>query len=79
MLSINAMKKRVLDIDGHEAVITFDLDIRMWRGECLSVNGGADFLAENIEGLHREGRISLKIYLDMCAAKGIDPGRPILS
>jgi predicted HicB family RNase H-like nuclease len=28
-----------------------------------------------VEGLFREGRISLKVFLDMCAEKGVSPFR----
>jgi predicted HicB family RNase H-like nuclease len=65
--------KNVIEIDGHKAVVAFDPDIRMLRGEFLGLNGGADFLAEDVEGLYREGRISLKVFLDLCAEKGINP------
>jgi predicted HicB family RNase H-like nuclease len=65
----------VIEIDGHKAVVAFDPDIRMLRGEFLGLNGSADFLAEDVEGLFREGRISLKVFLDMCAEKGIKPFR----
>ena len=67
--------KNVIEIDGHRAVVAFDPEIRMFRGEFLGLNGGADFLAEDVEGLFREGRISLKVFLDMCAEKGISPFR----
>jgi predicted HicB family RNase H-like nuclease len=67
--------KNVIEIDGHKAVVAFDPETRMLRGEFLGLNGGADFLAEDVEGLFREGRISLKVFLDMCAEKGIDPFR----
>ena len=32
-------------------------------------------LPEDVEGLFREGRVSLKVFLDMCAEKGINPFR----
>ena len=62
--------KNVIEIDGYKAVVAFDPEIRMLRGEFLGLNGGADFLAEDVEGLFREGRVSLKVFLDMCAEKG---------
>jgi predicted HicB family RNase H-like nuclease len=65
--------RNVIEIDGYKAIVAFDPDIRMLRGEFLGLNGGADFLAEDVEGLYREGRISLKVFLDACAEKGIDP------
>jgi predicted HicB family RNase H-like nuclease len=67
--------KNVIEIDGYKAVVAFDPEIRMLRGEFLGLNGGADFLAEDVEGLFREGRVSLKVFLDMCAEKGISPFR----
>jgi len=67
--------KNVIEIDGHKAVVAFDPEIQMLRGEFLGLNGGADFLAKDVEGLFREGRISLKVFLDMCAEKGINPFR----
>jgi len=67
--------KNVIEIDGHRAVVTFDPEIRMFRGEFIGLNGGADFFADDVDGLYREGRISLKVFLDMCAEKGINPFR----
>ena len=65
----------VMIIDGHKAVISYDPDIEMFRGEFIGLNGGADFYAADIKGLRREGKMSLKIYLDECALNGIDPHR----
>jgi len=64
--------KNVIEIDGYKAVVAFDPEIRMLRGEFLRLKGGADFRAEDVEGLFREGRVSLKVFLDMCAEKGIN-------
>ena len=60
-------------IDGHQAVIAFDPEIQMFRGEFLGLNGGADFYAKDVKGLQREGKISLKIFLDACAEDGVEP------
>lgn len=65
----------VIEVDGHKALVTFDPEIQMFRGEFLGLNGGADFLAKDVDGLFREGAISLKVFLDMCAEKGIEPLR----
>jgi len=65
----------VMTIGGHRAVVQFDPDINMFRGEFLGLNGGADFYADSIEGLHREGEISLKVFLAMCEEDGVDPVR----
>jgi predicted HicB family RNase H-like nuclease len=64
-----------LEIDGHKAVIQFDPEAGMFRGEFLGLNGGADFYADSVEGLRREGSISLRVFLDTCHAQGIEPFR----
>ena len=62
-----------MEIDGYRAGIEFDPDIDMFRGEFLDLNGGADFYAKDIDGLRREGAISLKVFLDMCREDGVEP------
>ncbi|MEN3976251.1 type II toxin-antitoxin system HicB family antitoxin [Emcibacter sp. SYSU 3D8] len=65
----------VIEIYGEKAVITFDPDIQMLRGEFVGLNGGADFYAESVRDLIEEGHRSLAVYLEMCREKGIEPGR----
>ncbi|MEQ1590994.1 MAG: type II toxin-antitoxin system HicB family antitoxin [Thiobacillaceae bacterium] len=60
-------------IDGQRAVIEYDPDIEMFRGEFVGLNGSADFHAKNISGLKQEGKASLKVFLQMCAEEGIEP------
>lgn len=62
-----------MSIDGQEAVIVFDPELDMFRGEFIGLNGGADFYASDVKGLHIEGSISLRVFLETCAAKGIEP------
>lgn len=64
-----------MKIDGYRAVIEFDPDIDMFRGEFLDLNGGADFYAKDVAGLRREGAISLKVLLDMCREDDVEPRR----
>ena len=63
----------LMDFDGHQAVINYDPEIEMFRGEFVNLNGGADFYATDIEGLHKEGEISLAMFLDMCKKDGVEP------
>lgn len=63
----------VMTIEGHKAVVTFDPEIGMFRGEFTGLSGGADFYATDVAGLQREGAISLRVYLDACARNGIEP------
>ena len=65
--------KNTMLIDGYKAVIQFDPEIEMFRGEFVGLNGGADFYAADIEGLKREGAISLRAFLEMCAEDGVEP------
>ncbi len=63
----------IMDIDGYRAVIKYDPEIDLFRGEFQGLNGGADFYAESVEALRREGKISLEVFLDICREKNIEP------
>ena len=63
----------VMSIEGYQAVIQFDADIGMLRGEFIGLNGGADFYADSVAGLLDEGKKSLRVFLDACRGKGISP------
>ncbi|EHC5874443.1 type II toxin-antitoxin system HicB family antitoxin [Salmonella enterica subsp. enterica serovar Eastbourne] len=63
----------ILNIDDQKAVITFDPEIEMFRGEFIGLNGGADFYAYSVEELKKEGAESLRIFLDECRKDGIAP------
>ena len=67
--------KNVIEIDGHKAVLAFDPEIGMIRGEFLGLNGGADFYAKSVDELVHEGRTSLETFLAMCREKDIEPFR----
>jgi predicted HicB family RNase H-like nuclease len=67
--------KNTMEIDGHRAIVSFDPDIGMFRGEFLGLSGGADFYALSVKSLAEEGRKSLQIYLDVCREKGVEPFR----
>ena len=61
----------------NKAVIQYDPDIEMFRGEFIGLNGGADFYAKDIGGLHKEGQISLDVFLEMCREDGVEPRKEI--
>ena len=65
---MNTMK-----IGGYKAVIKFDPEIEMFRGEFTGMNGSADFYARDIDSLKREGAVSLKVFLEMCKEDGVEP------
>jgi len=60
-------------INGQKATICYDEDVDMFRGEFVGLNGGADFYAKDIQGLHDEGATSLKVFLDMCKEDDVEP------
>ena len=63
----------LMEINGYKAVINYDPEIEMFRGEFIGLNGGADFYASDIDGLRREGETSLKVFLEMCKEDGVEP------
>ena len=60
-------------VDGYRAVIQYDPDLKMFRGEFLGLNGGADFYASDVAGLKREAAKSLEVFLEMCREDGAEP------
>jgi len=65
--------KNVMDIKGYKALIAFDPETNLFRGEFIDLNGNADFYATDVKSLHREGEISLKVFLDLCREDGVEP------
>ncbi|MDD2810317.1 type II toxin-antitoxin system HicB family antitoxin [Rhodoferax sp.] len=62
-----------LTINGYQAVISFDPDIQLFRGEFIGLNGGADFYAADVQGLKTEGEVSLRVFLEACKRRGLEP------
>ena len=58
--------KSVMEISGYKALIAFDPETNQFRGEFVDLNGGADFYAADAESLQREGKTSLKVFLELC-------------
>ena len=63
--------------NSYKALITYDPDIDMFRGEFIGLNGGADFYAKNIDELKKEGQISLDVFLNMCKQDGVPPRKSL--
>ncbi len=65
--------KNVMTINNHNAVIAFDPETEMFRGEFVDLNGSADFYASSVQEFHQEGEVSLNIFLEVCKEQGIEP------
>lgn len=65
--------KNVITINKHTAVVVFNPETEMFRGEFENLNGSADFYASRVQELHQEGEVSLNTYLTVCKEKGIEP------
>ena len=65
--------KNLMEISGYKAVIAYDPETNLFRGEFIDLNGGADFYATDVESLRHEGQTSLKVFLDMYREDGIEP------
>lgn len=64
--------KNVMEFEGgYQAVIAYDPEIEMFRGEFVGLNGGADFYATDAATLKIEGRKSLEVFLRMCEEDGV--------
>ena len=44
-------KYNVMNVGGYKAVVKYDPEIEMFRGEFVGLNGGADFYADDTGGL----------------------------
>lgn len=65
----------IMAIDGYRAVIQYDPEVEMLRGEFVGLNGGVDFYADSVSDLRKEGRVSLCIFLEECERLGIEPSK----
>jgi len=65
--------RNLMEIEGYKAVIAYDPQTNLFRGEFVDLNGGADFYAADVKSLQREGKLSLKVFLDMCREDKVEP------
>lgn len=65
----------MMEIDGYKAKIEYDSELDLFRGEILGINGSADFYGKTPSSLRKEFRNSLKVFLEVCEEKGINPKR----
>lgn len=61
----------ILMIQGQPAIVAFESEIGAFRGTFLNVSGYCDFVADTLDGLLKEGEISLAQYLKDCREENI--------
>lgn len=66
----------VIEVEGYRAVVRYDADLGMYRGEFIGLNGGADFYAQDRASLETEAATSLAVFLEMCREDGAEPRKP---
>lgn len=65
----------LMTVDGFHARIDYDAELDLFRGEILGLSGGADFYGKTPQELRAEFKKSLKVFLEVCKEKGIEPRR----
>ena len=65
----------VMTVDGYHAKIEYDEELDLFRGEILGLSGGDDFYGKNPKEVRTEFKRSLKVFLEVCKEKGIEPRR----
>lgn len=73
MTKATAVTPGTMIIAGQPAIISYIPEISAFRGKFLGLSGYCDFISDSIQGLQKEGEISLREYLDDCSAAGINP------
>ena len=64
-----------MEVEGYKAKIEYDPELDQFRGEILGLNGSADFYGKSPAELRKEFRSSLKVFLEVCKEKQINPAR----
>lgn len=70
---MNNRSNSSITVAGQPAVITYVPELNMFRGRFTGLSGYCDFVSDSVQGLYKEGEISLREYLEDCAASGINP------
>ncbi|EIC0518920.1 type II toxin-antitoxin system HicB family antitoxin [Salmonella enterica subsp. enterica serovar Chester] len=68
-------KSNIMMIDGHPAAVNYESELNAFRGQFLDVTGYCDFISDSLDGLKKEGQVSLDDYIDNCEEEGIIPFR----
>ena len=67
---------RPLEYKGYQGRYDLDPDEGVLHGHVDGIEDIITFVADNLEDLEREFRISVDDYLEFCAEDGVEPNRP---
>ncbi|WP_435950352.1 hypothetical protein [Psychrobacter sp. DM8] len=65
--------QNIMMIHDHKAIIKYNPELGLFRGEFVGLNGGADFYGDSVQALENEGEQSLQTFLNVCQENGIEP------
>ncbi len=63
----------MMEINGYKTKIEYDPELDLFRGEIPGLNGSANFYGKTPASLRKEFKKSLKVFLEICEDKGIEP------
>ncbi|WP_367105700.1 hypothetical protein [uncultured Psychrobacter sp.] len=69
---VEVIMQNIMIVNNYKAVIQYDPELGLFRGEFVGPNGGADFYGDSITALQNEGEQSLQTFLDVCQENGIE-------
>ncbi len=65
-----------MEYKGYAARYEVDDEDGVVHGRVAGIRDVVTFESETLEGLEREFRISVDVYLEWCAERGVAPNRP---
>ena len=68
-----------MEYKGYTARYEVDDEDGVLHGRVDRIRAVVSFVSDTLEGLEREFRTSVDVYLEVCAEKGYEPERPFVS
>lgn len=66
----------VMHYDKYTARIEYDEESDLFHGRVIGIRDVIDFFGKTTKELHREFKISVDDYKEMCAEDGVEPEKP---
>jgi len=66
----------MIDYSGYTGVFEFDPELRVFAGHVIDLQDEIYFEGDSIEALEASMRRAVDHYLEVCAARGEEPGKP---